>query len=96
MGWLKIQKHEYLKNGTWLLQSKKILNLCLRWHILQSYCFLTEATFQDWVFHTEYWFVESAANLMIPYKPSVKKCNHVTAIKQYIISNTDYCEKSEK
>ena len=28
------------------LQNKKILNLCLRWHILRSYCFLVEVTFK--------------------------------------------------
>ena len=27
------------------LQYKKILNLCLRWHILRSYCFVAEVTF---------------------------------------------------
>ena len=29
------------------LQNKKILNLCLRWHILRSYCFVVEVTFKN-------------------------------------------------
>ena len=41
MGWLKIQKLEYLENGTF----KKILNLCFRWYILRSYSFVAEVTF---------------------------------------------------
>ena len=46
MGWLKIQKLEYLENGTWFFyEIKKILNLYLRWHILRSYRFLAEVTF---------------------------------------------------
>ena len=28
------------------LRNKKILNLCLRWHILRSYCFVVEVTFK--------------------------------------------------
>ena len=28
------------------LWNKKILNLCLRWHILRSYCFVAEVTFK--------------------------------------------------
>ena len=28
------------------LRNKKILNLCLRWHILRSYCFVAEVTFK--------------------------------------------------
>ena len=39
---------------TWISQgrnitfwwNKKILNLCLRWHILRSYCFVAEVTFK--------------------------------------------------
>ena len=41
MGWLKMQKLEYLENG-----NKKILNVCLRQHILRSYRFLAEVTFK--------------------------------------------------
>ena len=29
------------------LWNKKILNLCFRWHILRSYCFVAEVTFKD-------------------------------------------------
>ena len=29
------------------LRNKKILNLCLRWHILRSYCFVAEVTFKN-------------------------------------------------
>ena len=29
------------------LRNKKILNLCLRWHILRSYCFVAEVTFKE-------------------------------------------------
>ena len=47
MGWLKIQKLEYLENGTELFyETKKILNLYLRWHILRSYRFVAEVTFK--------------------------------------------------
>ena len=44
MGWLKIQKLEYLENKTIFLRNKKILNLCLRQHILRSYRFVAEVT----------------------------------------------------
>ena len=48
--------HGMVKNTkTWIswewniifLRNKKILNLCLRWHILRSYCFVSEVTFKD-------------------------------------------------
>ena len=42
---LKTEKLEYLENKTIFLQNKKILNLCLRWHILRSCCFVVEVTF---------------------------------------------------
>ena len=29
------------------LLNKKILNLCLRWHIFRSYCFVAEVTFKN-------------------------------------------------
>ena len=46
MRWLEIQKLECLENGTQLFQKmKKILNLCLKWHILRSYRFAMEVTF---------------------------------------------------
>ena len=32
------------------LWNKKILNLCLRWHILKSYCFVAEVTFKLLIF----------------------------------------------
>ena len=47
--------HGMIKNPkTWIaweqnitfLKNKKILNLCLRWHILRSYCFAVEVTFK--------------------------------------------------
>ena len=31
------------------LWSKKILNLCLRWHILRNYHFMAEVTFKNWM-----------------------------------------------
>ena len=46
--------HEMVKNTktciSWehnitFLQNKKILNLCLRWNIFRSYCFVAEVTF---------------------------------------------------
>ena len=40
MGWLEIQKLEYLENGI----KKKNLNLCLRWNILSSHRFVPELT----------------------------------------------------
>ena len=48
--------HEMVKNTrTWIswewniifLWNKKILNLCLRWHILRSYRFVAEVTFNE-------------------------------------------------
>ena len=47
--------HGMVKNTkTWIswerniifLRNKKILNLCFRWHILRSYCFVVEVTFK--------------------------------------------------
>ena len=45
-GMLKTTKTwiSWVENITFL-QNKKILSLCLRWHILRSYCFLVEVTF---------------------------------------------------
>ena len=37
------------------LRNKKILNLCLRWHILRSYCFLAEVTFKSKATFQEEW-----------------------------------------
>ena len=37
------------------LRNKKILNLCLRWHFLRSYCFVAEVTFKDFLFGQIYW-----------------------------------------
>ena len=56
MGWLKLQNLEYLENGTWFFyEIKKILNLCLRWHILRSYCFLAEVIFKSKATFQEEW-----------------------------------------
>ena len=33
------------EQNTTFLQNKKILNLCFKWHILRSYCFVAEITF---------------------------------------------------
>ena len=47
--------HEMVKNAkTWIssewntifLRNKEFLNLCFRWHILRSYCFVAEVTFK--------------------------------------------------
>ena len=35
----------YLERNITFLQNRKILNLCLRWHILRSYPFVAEVTF---------------------------------------------------
>ena len=44
------------KRNIIVLQNKKILNLRLRWHILRSYCFLTELTFKRfWAFSNYSW-----------------------------------------
>ena len=45
MGSLKIQNLEFLENKTIFLRNKKILKLCLRWHILRNCCFVGEVTF---------------------------------------------------
>ena len=34
------------ERNTTFLKNKKILNLCLTWHILRSYCFVAEVTFK--------------------------------------------------
>ena len=39
------------------LWNKKILNLCLRWHILRSYCFVAEVTFKE-QYRTVFWLVD--------------------------------------
>ena len=46
MGWLKIQTLEYLENGTFL-RNKKVLKLCLRQHILRTYSFVMEVTYNN-------------------------------------------------
>ena len=46
MGCLKILKLGYLeKERQIFLRNKKVLNLCFRWKILRSYCFVAEVTF---------------------------------------------------
>ena len=34
------------EQNIFFLQNKRILNLCFRWHILRSYCFVAEVTFK--------------------------------------------------
>ena len=46
-GMVKNTKFDYLENETTFLRNKKISNLCLRWHILRSYRFIVEVTFND-------------------------------------------------
>ena len=48
MGWSKIKKTliSWERNITFL-QNKKILNLCLRWHILRSYRFIVEVNVKN-------------------------------------------------
>ena len=46
-GMVKNTKFDYLENETTFLRNKKIINLCLRWHILRSYRFIVEVTFND-------------------------------------------------
>ena len=50
-----LANHGMVKNTkTWMswepnmtfLENRKILNLCLKWHILKSYCFVAEVTFK--------------------------------------------------
>ena len=36
-----------------LLSNKKILNLCLRGHIMRNYCFVAEMTFKNFMTHDE-------------------------------------------
>ena len=51
MGWLKREKLEYFENeNLFFLRNEKLLNLCLRWHILRSYRFLAEVTFKNTLF----------------------------------------------
>ena len=47
-GMVKLHKLEYLEQNITFLQNEKILNLCLRWHVLRSYCFVAELTFNIW------------------------------------------------
>ena len=50
MGWLKIQKLEYLESRTYFFY--ELINLCFRCHILRSYCFVAEVTFNDSVINS--------------------------------------------
>ena len=49
MGWLKIQKLEWIswEQDETFLQNKIIISLCLRSHILTSYLFVAELTFKE-------------------------------------------------
>ena len=42
---VKMQKVKHRENGTEFF-NKKVFNLCLRWHILRSYWFVAEVTFE--------------------------------------------------
>ena len=44
MGWLNLNISRMEHNFS---MKQKILNLCLRWHILRSYCFVVEVTFEE-------------------------------------------------
>ena len=46
MGWLKIQKLEYLEDRTSSFNEIKNFLMCLRWHILKSYRFVAKVTFK--------------------------------------------------
>ena len=46
MGWLKIQKLEYLENATLFFYEIKKFLICFRWHILRSYHFAAEVIFK--------------------------------------------------
>ena len=46
MGWLKIQKLEYLENGT---EPFSEIKMYLKWHILRSYRFVAEVTFKSFL-----------------------------------------------
>ena len=69
--------HGMVKNTkTWIsweqniifLRNKKILNLCFRWHILRSYCFVAEVTFKltNCVSRNLVWLI-SIVNLIFPF-----------------------------
>ena len=69
------------------LRNEEILNLCLRWHILRSYCFVAEVTFNDWCFFFSYLFVpplqkntqkSSAAILLVNF---IRGHVHITVVK---------------
>ena len=77
MGWLKIQK-------TWIswerniifLQNKNFFDQCLRWHILRSYRFVVEVTFNThltYLFEIAYWLL--AYSWIFRWEISQSWCN---------------------
>ena len=54
VGWLKIQKLEYLIENNFSMKQKN-LNLCLPRHILRSYRFVAEVTFKGLFFYIMIW-----------------------------------------
>ena len=70
---IDLVNHGMFKNtNTWLswewyitfLWNKKILNLCLRWHILRNYHFLAEVTFKNWM-QKNRWKTEAIKNRLL-------------------------------
>ena len=70
---IDLVNHGMFKNtNTWLswewyitfLWNKKILNLCLRWHILRNYHFLAEVTFKNWM-QKNRWKAEAIKNRLL-------------------------------
>ena len=47
MGWLKYKNLNILRTVIFL-RNKKIINLCLRLHILRNYCFVGKVTFKNY------------------------------------------------
>ena len=75
------------------LRNKKILNLCLRWHIFRSYCFVAEVTFNAkqtlWLFKV---FQDNSSFFLWVI---IKLYFHVTVLDTYTSVRNIYLPKSE-
>ena len=80
--------HGMIKNTkTWIswgqniifLWNKKMLNLCFRWHILRSYCFVAEVAFN---FHQLYKFKDISIYFSWKFRKNMKDLIFINAIKK--------------
>ena len=91
--------HGIVKNAkTWIswqrniffLQNKKILNLCLKWHILRSYCFAVELTFEFVKLNLRSSEVQPGHRLSHVMNPRVLKRPMEDRVKQLILTKIKF------